>query len=59
MEKDKVTGMVEVAVDLDVSNDVPPSVRYAEMTLDELDEAIDRELERCSSLKSWDEAAAA
>lgn len=57
MKKDTVTGMVEITVDLNVSNDVPPSVRYAEMTPDELEEEIVRELERCFSLKSWDEAA--
>lgn len=58
MERDKVTKVVDIEVDLGESNDVPPSIRYAEMTIDELDAEIERELERCSSFKSWDEAAA-
>ena len=58
MEKDKVTRTVDIEVDLGESNDVPPSIRYAEMTIDELDAEIEHELERCSSLRSWDEAAA-
>ncbi len=53
-----MTRTVDIEVDLGESNDVPPSIRYAEMTIDELDAEIERELERCSSLRSWDEAAA-
>ena len=53
-----MTRTVDIEVDLGESNDVPPSIRYAEMTIDELDAEIERELKRCSSLRSWDEAAA-
>lgn len=54
MEKSKVKKTI--TVDLNASNDVPPSVRYADMTSEELSEALERELERCSTFKSWEDA---
>lgn len=45
-----------VEVDIDVANDVPPSIRYSELTVEELDAAIEKEMELCKTLTSWDDA---
>lgn len=48
--------MISVEIDLDVSNDVPASIRYSDLTDEELDEAIEREAKVCESLESWGDA---
>lgn len=48
--------MIDVAIDLDVSNDVPPSIRYSDLSLEELETALEREMKANESLESWEEA---
>ena len=48
--------MIDVEIDLGVSNDVPPSIRYSDLSSEELDASIEMEMRACESLDSWDDA---